>query len=274
MEVDKKYCMSSYLMYRTICDSNKTFAEGIMPNLYNHPTPKYNIHTSDDLYNALKEQVELVCASGKTALALSGGIDSAILAKFMPKGSVAYTFKCVVPGVQVTDETEAAAKYAKECGLEHRIVEIYWEDCEQYAPILMKHKGAPLHSIEVQIYKAGLQAKKDGFDNIIYGESADCHYGGQSNLFSKDWTFGEFVDRYSYTKPYYVLRDWQLIIEPYQNYTQYGFVDCFNFMRNVFFKESIGSYLNACETAEINLCAPYANTWLDEPIDYQLIRGG
>lgn len=52
-----------------------------------------------------------------TALVLSGGIDSAILAKFMPKGSIAYTFKCVVPGVQVTDETVIASKYAQECGL-------------------------------------------------------------------------------------------------------------------------------------------------------------
>lgn len=38
----------------------------------------------------------------------------------------------------------------------------------------MRHKKAPIHSIEVQIYKADLQAKADGIDTIIFGEAADA----------------------------------------------------------------------------------------------------
>jgi hypothetical protein len=57
----------------------------------------------------------------------------------------------LVPGMKVTDETIQAAKYAEVCGLKHEIIEIYWEDFEQYAPILMANKGAPCHSIEIQI---------------------------------------------------------------------------------------------------------------------------
>ena len=32
--VDKKYCMSSYLMYRTVADENYCFKEGWKPNLF------------------------------------------------------------------------------------------------------------------------------------------------------------------------------------------------------------------------------------------------
>ena len=274
MEIDLKYCSSSYLMFRTICDKNKAFTDKYPPRLYTRPSSLIKVKDSDDLYHALKKEVDKACLTGKTAIALSGGIDSAILAKFMPKGSMAYTFRCVVPGKKVTDETSTAALYAKECGLQHRIIEMYWEDFEKYAPILMKHKGAPIHSIEVQIYKAALQAKADGFDNIIFGETADTNYGGMSGLLSKDWTFGEFVNRYSYVLPYYVLKDSELVLKPYKDYVNQGIVDCHNFQRNVFLCESMGSYTNACETAGINLVAPYALTYWDSDVDYVRIRNG
>ena len=116
----------------------------------------------------------------------------------MPKGSTAYTFRCVVPGVQVTDETQNAAEFASACGLKHKIIEIYWEDVEQFAPALMAHKGMPIHSIEVQIYKAALEARKDGYDKLIFGENADIIYGGMTGLLKKDWLIGEFINRYSY----------------------------------------------------------------------------
>lgn len=261
-------------MYRTICDRTKTFSSKFTPRFYSRPSVLTMIHNSSELYEALKTEVEKACNSGKTAIALSGGIDSAILAKFMPKGSVAYTFKCIVPGKQVADETSLAAEYAKECGLEHRIVEMYWEDFEKFTPILMKHKGAPIHSIEVQIYKAALKAKEDGFDSIVFGETADTNYGGMSGLMSKEWTFGEFVNRYSYTLPYFVLKDSQMILEPYERFTKNGTVDCHNFQRKVFLEESMGSYVNACETAGIKLITPYASTFWDCDVDYERIRSG
>lgn len=111
---------------------------------------------------------------GTAVLAVSDGTDSAVLAKFMPKGSIAYTFKCIVPGVEVTDESKQAIIYVEKCGLKHKIIDIYWKDFEQYVSLLMKHKNAPIHSIEVQIYKAALQAKKDGINDLIFGEAADA----------------------------------------------------------------------------------------------------
>ena len=272
--VDKKYCSSSFLMYRTIADHSKQFAEDVVPSFYEGGYGKEQIHDSYELEASLDNTVKEICSRKKTALALSGGIDSAILAKFMPKGSTAYTFKCIVPGIEVTDESGRAAEYAKECGLNHKVIEVYWEDFEKYAPILMKAKGAPIHSIEVQIYKAGLEALKNGDEAIIYGESSDLNYGGVSSLLSKDWTVGEFVDRYSYVKPYHVLKDFQLITDPIIQYEKNGYVDVHEFGRNFIFVESIGSYTNACQVASIELVTPYANTRLALPLDIERIRGG
>lgn len=274
MIVDKEYCMSSYLMYRTICDDDRTFFENTKPNLYSKEYPVDSITNSFELEESLRRSVEAATKDGKTALALSAGIDSAILAKFMPKGSTVYTFKCIVPGMQVVDESIQAAKYAKECGLVHKIVEIYWEDFEAFTPKLVRHKMAPCHSIEVQIYKAALQAKKDGFERIIFGESADIKYGGMSGLLSKDWIFGEFVERYAYVKPWFALKKPVHILDPIARHTYNGVVDVHEFVNDVFYREAMGSYQNACETADIDLIVPYRYTNMDCPIDLERIRRG
>lgn len=272
--VDKEYCMSSFLMYRTIADEEKCFKEGWKTQLFQIDFPRTPIHNSRELEETIKRHMKGWTEDGKAALALSGGIDSAILAKYMPKGSKTYTFQCIVPGIEVTNEVPQAKRYAEECGLENEVVEIYWEDMEKYAPILMKHKGAPIHSIEVQIYKAALKAKQDGFERLIFGESSDVNYGGMSGLMSKDWKFGEFVERYSYIMPYQALRKSQLILEPYKRCEMDGYVDAHEFCRTLFLKEGMGSYVNACECAGITMETPYVHTVLAESLDYQRVRSG
>lgn len=274
MNVDKNYCMNSYLMFRTIADRSKCFDRNYPPKFFLADSiARTPIKDSTELDIFFRNQIEEVTADGKAALALSGGIDSAILAKYMPKGSVAYTFKCVVPGIEVTNETVMAARYAEACGLEHRIVEIYWEDIEKFLPILMKNKGAPLHSIEVQIYKASLQAKKDGFSKLIFGEAADCLYGGLSGLLSRDYTIEEITKRYSNILPNKVLQNSDLIIEPYLSCFKDDSFDILSFLKEFFFEESMASYVNACEVAGIEFIAPYAST-LPPELDLERIRSG
>lgn len=273
--VDRTYCASSYLMYRTIADPNRCFSNQLNTNLYRRDKCKiFEVYNDDDLANALQVQINTITKTRKTAIALSGGIDSAVMAKYMPEGSKAYTFQCIVPGKKVTDEVPQAKRYADECKLQHEVIEIYWEDFEEYAPVLMKHKGAPIHSIEVQIYKAALKAKADGFDSIIFGESADLNYGGLSGLMSKDWKVGEFIDRYSYVQPYWVLKEFNLITEPITRYEENGYINTQEFCRGFFLNEAMGSYTNACECAGIHLETPYVNTWLATPIDIERIRSG
>lgn len=274
MIVDKEYCMSSYLMYRTVADDDKCFFDGMKPNVFHVNFPRIQVANSSDLENAISSQMNEWTKDGKAALALSGGIDSAILAKFMPKGSKAYTFQCIVPGVEVTNEVPQARKYAEECGLDHEVIEVYWEDFVKYAPLIMKHKGAPIHSIEVQIYKAALKAKQDGFERLIFGESSDVNYGGLSGLMSQQWTFGAFVDRYTYLMPYKVLRKPQLILEPYYRSEENGYVDAHEFCRTFFLEEGMGSYINACECADITVETPYLHTTMSVPLDYARVRSG
>lgn len=275
MQVDRRYCASSYLMYRTMADPNRCFTEGWEPKLYWPPEQRFQVHDARELERGLREQVERICAlPGETALALSGGIDSAILARLMPKGTRAYTFRCVVPGMEVVNEAPQAARYARECGLDHQVIDIYWEDFLRFAPVLMRHKHAPIHSIEVQIYKAALRAKADGFSRIIYGESADLNYGGLSGLLSRDWTVGEFIDRYSYVKPYHALREFEIIPEPIARYERNGYVEVHEFCRDFFLREAIGSYINACTCGGIEIEMPYLHTWMAVPMDYNRVRGG
>jgi len=259
--------MSEYLMYRYV------FREGLSINLP-VDSSRIPVKTSDELLESLERLTHEASQDGKAALALSGGIDSAILAKFMPKGSTAYTFRCVVPGIKVTDESERAKVYADICGLKHKVVDIYWEDVEAVIDGLMKHKGAPIHSIEAQIYIAARKAKSEGFNKFVFGESADVTYGGMNGLLVKDWLFGEFVDRYTYVMPYKVLREPVMPLEIYRNFESEGNVDGHNFVSKFFRFESLNSYINACETAGSKFIAPYSMTYLDAPIDYQRIRSG
>ena len=195
MTADKKYCMNSYLKYRTIVDHNMTFAESITPYFFEEKDERVPVDTAEELDRQLKINIDKALENGPVALMLSGGMDSAILASYLPEGTKTYTLHCCADsGI---DETERAKYYADKNGLENTVVDIYWSDYEKYALPLMKQKGCPIHSIEVQIYKAAMQAKEDGIKTLIFGETADIIYGGHSKLLSRDWSAEEFAERFA-----------------------------------------------------------------------------
>lgn len=273
MVKDIQYCMNSFLQFRTVVDREKTFSNKLIPRRWEPITNRQPVKDSGELHDFLETSTKSASKGGRAALALSGGIDSAILAKFMPKGSVAYTFKCVVPGISVVDETPFAAAYAAECGLEHRVIEVYWEDFDLYLPALMRRKGAPIHSIEVQIHKAAIQAKNDGFETLIFGESADCLYGGQDQLFSRKWKTEEFANRYSYVNPEQILRDPIKISDVYMHYSKQGCIDIVRFMAEFFYADAMASYQNSCSAAGIEFFSPYAKS-IPPKLDLNRIRAG
>jgi asparagine synthetase B (glutamine-hydrolysing) len=231
------------------------------------------INTSDQLYEHIKSFVERETSRGKAALALSGGIDSAICVRFMPKGSIAYTFKCVVPGRQVTDETEKAKQFCNMNGMEQRVVEVFWEDYEKLSTELFHYINAPFHSIDIQIYKAALQAKRDGFDTLIFGQGADLIYGGFDKLLSRNWTLGEFIERYSCVMPYKALKDFVVITEPYTNHEKNGYIDLHDFLDNHLFWEDVHSYHNSCMAAGVKFAGAYMDT-VHKPLDIERVRKG
>ena len=273
MIVDPIYCMSSYLMYRTIVDPRKCFSLKRQPSFFPGIPERKPVYIASDLYRILRNKISQWFVTEKPALMLSGGMDSAILASCMPSGSQTYTLKCLAPGA--VDETHAAGSYAKKFSLYNTVIPIKWSDYEKYAVALMKRKGQPIHSIEVQIYKAALQAKKDGFTALIFGETADIIYGGHDKLLARDWTFDEFLERFSFVDPSRVLRYYTIVTEPIiPSLRKDDLVDVYHFLNRFEYPVSLNFYYNACSTAGIKLCVPYAYTYLNQSLDLRRIRNG
>lgn len=268
---DVNLAASSFLMYRTIVQENLSFSDRLQPRFFLPPSSRIPVRTIGDIDRAIRAVLNKT--EGKpVAVALSGGIDSAIIAKYLPKGSLAYTFRCVAPGA--IDETQRAREHAESCGLQHKVIDMTWQDYLAFAPVLMERKGMPIHSIEPQIYKAALTAKADGAEHLIFGESADEIFGGMDKLLSKDWTFDEFVNRYAYVMPESVLKNGVRLLSPFEKYRKGGGIDVYGFLTDYFYRESNGSYNNACAAAGIGYVAPYVHMVLDTPLDLARIRAG
>ncbi len=273
-EEDRAYCSSSYLMYRYVFDRERAFSEEKSCNICDISFSRLPVKNSDELIAALRQKMADACADGRAVLALSGGIDSALLARFAPQGTKAMTFRCVIPGKKLIDESTQASHWAKLNGLKHEVLDLTWENVEKASAALMKHKGAPIHSIEAQIYCAAQRAAEAGYSKFIFGENADIIYGGMDGLLAKDWLFSEFVERYAYIMPYRVLKDPKLILEPFIEFEKDGHIDGHEFINKYFRQEALGTYNNACQTAGLQFVGPYSETYLAAPLDKERIRRG
>jgi hypothetical protein len=139
----------------------------------------------------------------------------------------------------------------------------------------MERKCAPVHSIEPQILQAALQAKKDGIEIMLVGESSDLVFGGMDGLLSKDWTLEEFANRYTFTNPADVLTnpvDMSYVYERYR--IGKNGINFLSFMDDIFSIESSSSYMNAFAVANMPYYDPYAAFKMSEPLDLSRIRNG
>ena len=217
--------------------------------------------------NTLYEQYDNI------GILLSGGMDSANLAAYLKPGSHAYTFTS--GSGEFNADVERAHKYCLKFGLIHHLIEITFEDYKKFASIVMSQKWAPVHSIEPQIYKAAIEAKKDGVQMILVGESADLIFGGMDKLITPEWTYSAFVKRYTFLEPKLVLAnpvDQSELFEQYRKGDD-G-IDVLRFMDEVFAIESSSSYLNAFACAQLPYYDPYARLVMAEPLDMSRVRNG
>jgi len=204
---------------------------------------------------------------------LSGGMDSAILAAYLRPGSHAYTFTSK-SGVFDAD-IERAKKYCVKHNLIHHLIEITFNDYQYYTPIVMANKCAPVHSIEPQIYKAAIEAKKDGVELMLCGESADLIFGGMDKLITPQWDFEGFSKRYTFLEPSLVLSNPVEQVDLYENYrVGVDGIDYLRFMDEVFSIESSSSYMNAFDVAELPYYDPYARLVMADPLDLNRVRNG
>ena len=272
MIIDKDYCMSSYLVLRYVFDQNKCFAEGIYPKMTSvEDKVKYKIFSSKDIDKAIIDSLEPVL-DNKLGIMLSGGMDSAILASYLPRGTKAYTIKNIAEGA--INEVDRASRYADINHLDLHIVEVTWDDYIKYAPICMKNKGMPIHSIEPLIMKSALTAKADGCTKLLFGESADSVFGGLDKLLSREWTLNEFYSRYSTVLPENALVNPISIYDAFIPYVENGKINVHNYLSHIYKFESINSYINVCNIVGIELVAPYSQMIMATPLDLSRIKNG
>lgn len=276
--IDKDFCISSYLAFRYIEDDEKEFGEGIVHSKDSIFTSskKTPVKTANDIATAYQKAFDTK-NDVKLGLLLSGGMDSACLAAFLKPGTDVYTFR-FIGGKYGTDDMNRAKLYSEKYKLNLHYVDIDWSIVEKNIDILMKRKGAPVHSIEPQIMEAALQAKTDGVEMMVAADGSDLAFGGMDRMLSKDWSFDEWVDFYTFCKPENVLKnpiDMSYLYERFR--LPHNKINYIKFINDVFGYESSGSYCNAFIAADMKykpFFDPSGMVEMAEPLDLKRIRNG
>ncbi len=271
--IDKNFCMSSYMAFRYIEKENMDFYPGMKHKNFT-PVPnneKALVRSADEIDKAIAVQFKQF-ENKKKGIMLSGGMDSAIVASYM-SGCDAYTFRFLGGDFQ-SEELKRAEYYANYYKLNLHYVDISWDTVTEHLNAVMEAKCAPVHSIEPQILQAALQAKADGIEMMFVGESSDLVFGGMDGLLAKDWTFDEFVDRYTFTNPEDVLNEPVDMSYLYERYRKGNNIDFLSFMDDVFSIESSSSYYNAFGVANMPYYDPYARLKMADKLDLNRVRNG
>ena len=273
--VDKSYCMSSFLSLRYVEDADKQFFEGLHHQTYRQQPIERKTFVSDahDIDLALRNVFRRI-AHEKLGMLLSGGMDSSILASYMPEGADAYTFRFLGGNYQ-NDELKRAEYYAQYYHLNLHYVDIDWHTVEENVDVVMEHKGAPVHSIEPQLYAAAMQAKADGITMLVIGDAADYVFGGMDGLLSQNWSYEQYVKRTIYVAPEEVLRNPSSMDYLFERYRiGKNSIDYLRFYDEIVTDESYASYENAFETAGVDFIDPYELLKMAKPLDLGRIRNG
>lgn len=263
--------LNSFLALRFAYDDIE-WKEGLLPyrpqidNL-----EKYLIDSSEDIIKSLSQIISEI-DKNKTALLLSGGIDSAIIASFLDEGMPVYSIK--FEAENAIDETITASIYAKEFKLNHKIINISYNNYMSVIDTLIKNKKSPLHPIEPALYIASQKIKDDGYTNILTGCNADGKFGGLDGLLSKDWELNEFIKRYSFVNSKNVLKKSDDMSYVYKKYTIDNKIDIQSFLNEIFGYDTYISFSNGINSAGCKLIAPFAFLKLKNKLDIQRIRNG
>ena len=183
------------------------------------------------------------------------------------------TARCV--GKNAVDETEQARKYCDIYNLEHMVVDVDWNDYAATMDELMLRDGSPIIPNEPQAYKIAKLAKEDGASCVVYGNCADTEFGGMDKLLSKDWTYNEWKERFSFAEPQKILNN---PIDVSEGYNQYRIgddgIDFIKFIGEVYALSAAGALTNAFRCAGINAVDPYEKLKMAEPLDLARVRSG
>lgn len=272
--IDKQFCMSSYLVFRYIEKEGMEFVEGLQhrTNVQVDQAKIAKVTNAEDVDAEIQKVFDSIKGE-RLGLLLSGGMDSAILASYM-RGCDAYTFRFLGGEFQGNE-----LRRAEQCALYNEMnlhyVDINWDAMAKVLPGVMASKGAPVHSIEPQLYIAAKQAQADGITRIIIGDGADYVFGGMDKLLSRDWNYTEWKNRFSYLDPALVLKEPVEMDYLFRRYSHTeNEIDWLKMMDDIATEESYGSYDNAFAAAGMPYTDPYDHLQLAEPLDLKRIRNG
>ncbi len=272
--IDKNFCLSSYMAFRYIERDDMDFSADIThrPIVRIPSSEKTIVHNSSDTDRAIQNVFNNL-QNEKLGLLLSGGMDSATLASYM-KGKDAYTFR-FLGGTFQKEELQRAEHFAAYNKMNLHYVDIDWEKIPSILGVVMQSKGAPVHSIEPQLYLAAKQAQKDGITRLIIGDGSDYVFGGMDKLLSRDWNYSDWKNRFIYLDPALVLIQPEDIDYLFKRYSHgKDEINWLQMMDEVATEESYSSYENAFYAADIPYTDPYDKLLLGEPLDLARIRNG
>lgn len=271
--VNKGFCMSSYLAFRYIEKEGVDFYDS---SYHENIKP---VPISETTYVSTPQEVDIALSNvfanlkgEELGILLSGGMDSATLASYMP-GANAYTFRFAGGNYQ-REELERAEYYAKYYHLNLHYVDIDWEVVEKHINSVMLAKGEPVHSIEPQILQGALQARADGVERMIIGASADLIFGGMDGLLAQDWNIKDFAKRYIFMNPSDILKEPVDVMYLFERYRKGNKIDFLKFMDDVSLMELSASYRNAFRVAGMPYTDPYAKLKMAIPLDLHRVRNG
>ena len=93
MEVNIDYCMSSYLTFRFVADSNISWSREFSSNVPagSSKNKEVGVKTSDELLQNLEKVIDNETKNKKIGILLSSGMDSLVLGSLLPEGTKSYT---------------------------------------------------------------------------------------------------------------------------------------------------------------------------------------
>src|SRR4051812_24840143 len=96
MNVARDYCISSYLALRYVAKPDAAWAPGVTPAFPNRSAQgKVKVKTAAEVLDGLRESMRESGQKPGLGVLLSAGMDSAIIAALLPRGTRAYTVRFV-----------------------------------------------------------------------------------------------------------------------------------------------------------------------------------